>query len=133
MLIQRSIHPDSFVARFAFRPLGSDFCNNIGTQKTVTPPLPEVCLLRCCRGNIVPAMFAISSMDLKRAMATNVRRARHERKLTQEELADRAGLSARYLGSIERAAVSASVTVLGRLAQALRIDACDLIRSPQRR
>ena len=77
-------------------------------------------------------MFAISSMDLKRAMATNVRRARHERKLTQEELADRAGLSARYLGSIERAAVSASVTVLGRLAQALRIDACDLIRSPQR-
>jgi transcriptional regulator with XRE-family HTH domain len=72
-------------------------------------------------------------MDLKRAMATNVRRARHERKLTQEELADRAGLSSRYLGSIERAAVSASVTVLGRLAQALRIDACDLIRSPQRR
>jgi hypothetical protein len=28
----------------------------------------------------------------------------------------------RYLGSIERGAVSASVTVLGRLAQALRID-----------
>ena len=50
-------------------------------------------------------------MDLKEAMATNVRLARHERKLTQEELADRAGLSARYLGSIERASVSASVTV----------------------
>jgi transcriptional regulator with XRE-family HTH domain len=72
-------------------------------------------------------------MDLKEAMATNVRRARHARKLTQEELADRAGLSVRYLGSIERAAVSASVTVLGRLAQALRIDACDLIRVTQRR
>ena len=72
-------------------------------------------------------------MDLKEAMATNVRRARHERKLTQEELADRAGLSSRYLGSIERAAVSASVTVLGRLAQALRVDACDLIRVSQRR
>jgi transcriptional regulator with XRE-family HTH domain len=72
-------------------------------------------------------------MDLKRAMATNVRRARHTMKLTQEELADRAGLSARYLGSIERARVSASVTVLGRLAQALRIDPCELIRGPQRR
>jgi predicted transcriptional regulator len=48
-------------------------------------------------------------MDLKEAMATNVRRERHARKMTQEELADRAGLSARYLGSIERAAVSASV------------------------
>ena len=67
-------------------------------------------------------------------MAINVRRARHARKLTQEELADRAGLSVRYLGSVERAAVSASVTVLGRLAQALRVDACDLIRvSPRRR
>jgi transcriptional regulator with XRE-family HTH domain len=52
-------------------------------------------------------------MDLKTAMATNVRLARHAKKLTQEDLADRAGLSARYLGSIERAAVSASVTVLG--------------------
>jgi transcriptional regulator with XRE-family HTH domain len=72
-------------------------------------------------------------MDLKEAMATNVRRARHVRELTQEELADRAGLSTRYLGSIERAAVSASVTVLGRLAQALRVDACELIRVPARR
>ena len=77
-------------------------------------------------------MFAIPSMDLKKAMAINVQRARHERNLTQEELADRAGLSARYLGSIERAAVSSSVTVLGRLAGALRIDPCELIRAPRR-
>jgi transcriptional regulator with XRE-family HTH domain len=66
-------------------------------------------------------------------MAINVRRERQARKFTQEELADRARLSARYLGSIERAAVSASVTVLERLAEALRIDPCDLIRSPQKR
>jgi transcriptional regulator with XRE-family HTH domain len=66
-------------------------------------------------------------------MAINVRRERHAKELSQEELADRAGLSARYLGSIERAAVSASVTVLGRIARALRIDACELIRVPQRR
>jgi transcriptional regulator with XRE-family HTH domain len=73
------------------------------------------------------------SMDLKEAMAVNLRRARHARKLTQEELADRAGLSARYLGSIERARVSASVTVLGQIARALRVDACELIRAPMRR
>lgn len=78
-------------------------------------------------------MFAISSMDLKKAMAINLRRERHARDWSQEELADRARLSARYLGSIERAAVSASVTVLGRLAQALRVDPCELIRSPHRR
>jgi len=78
-------------------------------------------------------MVGLGSMDLKRAMAINLRRERHARELTQEELADRAGLSARYLGSIERGAVSASVSVLGRLAQALRIDPCELIRNPQRR
>jgi transcriptional regulator with XRE-family HTH domain len=72
-------------------------------------------------------------MDLKKAMAINVRRERHARELSQEELADLAGLSARYLGSIERASVSASVTVLGRVAKALRVDPCELIRSPQRR
>ncbi|MBR1065231.1 helix-turn-helix transcriptional regulator [Bradyrhizobium liaoningense] len=49
-------------------------------------------------------------MDLKEVMAINLRRERHARNLTQEDLADRAGVSSRYLGSIERAAVSASVT-----------------------
>lgn len=73
------------------------------------------------------------SMDLKEAMATNVRRVRHAKGLTQEDLAARAGLSVRYLGSIERGAVSASVIVLGQIARALRVDACELIRTPQRR
>jgi transcriptional regulator with XRE-family HTH domain len=72
-------------------------------------------------------------MDLKEAMAINLRRVRHAKKMTQEELADRAGLSSRYLGSIERASVSASVSVLGRLAKGLRVDACELIRPPHHR
>jgi transcriptional regulator with XRE-family HTH domain len=72
-------------------------------------------------------------MNLTEVMAINVRRARHAGKMTQEELADRAGLSARYLGSIERAGVSASITVLERLARALRVDPCELIRLPPRR
>lgn len=61
-------------------------------------------------------------MDLNELVATNLRRARHARRLTQEELADLAGLSARYVGSIERTKVSPTVTVLGRLASALEID-----------
>ncbi|WP_354258051.1 helix-turn-helix transcriptional regulator [Bradyrhizobium sp. F1.13.3] len=71
-------------------------------------------------------------MDLKEVVATNLRRERHSQNLTQEELADRAGLSARYLGSIERAAVSPSVTVLGQLARALRVDPSQLIRQSGR-
>lgn len=69
-------------------------------------------------------------MDLKDAMATNLRRIRHEKRLTQEELAERAGLSARYLGAVERAAVSASVTVLGRIAEALAVEPADLLKKP---
>ena len=67
-------------------------------------------------------------MDLKEVMAVNMRRVRHDQGLTQEELAARADLSMRYVGSIERGRVSASVTVLGRLAKALNVDPCELIK-----
>lgn len=71
-------------------------------------------------------------MDLKEVMAVNLRRIRHDKKMTQEELADRAGLSARYIGAIERADKSASVTVLGRIAVALGVDAAALIERPKK-
>ncbi|MCR4265841.1 helix-turn-helix domain-containing protein [Nitratireductor sp. ZSWI3] len=71
-------------------------------------------------------------MDLKEVMAINMRRLRHEQNLTQEELAARAELSMRYVGSIERARVAASVSVLGRLARALDVDPCALITPRQR-
>ncbi len=67
-------------------------------------------------------------MDLKEVMAINLRRLRHAKQMTQEELAESAGLSARYVGAIERADVSASVTVLGRIAEALQVDAAELIQ-----
>jgi transcriptional regulator with XRE-family HTH domain len=66
-------------------------------------------------------------MDLKEVMAVNLRRIRHDKNMTQEELADRAGLSARYVGAIERANKSASVTVLGRIAEALGVEAAALL------
>jgi transcriptional regulator with XRE-family HTH domain len=71
-------------------------------------------------------------MDLKEVMAINMRRLRYDKKLTQEELAARSGLSMRYVGSIERGAVSASVSILGKVAEALGVDPCDLIRARKR-
>jgi transcriptional regulator with XRE-family HTH domain len=75
----------------------------------------------------------MSAMDLKQVMAMNLRQVRHDKVLTQEELAHRAGISARYVGKIESAKVAASVTVLGRLATALNVDPCDLIRAKRPR
>ncbi|MBW4329983.1 helix-turn-helix transcriptional regulator [Stakelama sp. CBK3Z-3] len=42
-------------------------------------------------------------MELKDVLAMNLRLLRQEREITQEELADRTGLSSRYVDSIERA------------------------------
>ncbi|MBM9401031.1 helix-turn-helix transcriptional regulator [Nguyenibacter vanlangensis] len=72
-------------------------------------------------------------MDLKDVMAANLRRIRHDRDLTQEELAEMTGLSARYIGSIERARVSASVTILGRIAMALNVEPGELLDVRARR
>lgn len=67
-------------------------------------------------------------MDLKDVLATNLRRIRNEHGKTQEEMAHILGISSRYLGSIERARVSPSVTLLGKFAVALKIDPCRLIQ-----
>jgi transcriptional regulator with XRE-family HTH domain len=72
-------------------------------------------------------------MDLKEIMAMNLRRKRHDQHMTQEELAERAGLSARYVGAIERGDVSASVTVLGQIAEALGVEPGDLLRRSSRK
>jgi transcriptional regulator with XRE-family HTH domain len=47
-------------------------------------------------------------------------------------LAERAGLSARYVGAIERGDVSASVTVLGQIAEALGTEPGELLKRAAR-
>lgn len=66
-------------------------------------------------------------MDLRDILATNLRRIRNDSGRTQEEMAHILGVSSRYLGSIERGKVSPSVTLLGRFAEALDMNACELI------
>lgn len=67
-------------------------------------------------------------MEIEEVMAANVRRLRHAKQWTQEELAERAGLSSRYVGAIERADVSARVKVLGRIADALGVEPAELLK-----
>ncbi len=72
-------------------------------------------------------------MDLKEVMAINLRRIRHDKNLTQEELAHLSGLSARYIGEIERAHKSATVTVLGQVSAALGVEPAELLARPLER
>jgi transcriptional regulator with XRE-family HTH domain len=71
--------------------------------------------------------------DLKEIVAINVRRLRYDRGWTQEDLADRVGLSERYVGQVERAQASMTITVLGRIANALEVEAAKLVTRPRSR
>jgi transcriptional regulator with XRE-family HTH domain len=48
-------------------------------------------------------------------------------------VAARAGLSARHVGAIERGDVSASITVLGQIAEALGVEPAELLRRSSRK
>ena len=65
-------------------------------------------------------------VELTQILAVRVRQLRNARDWNQEELAHRAGISSRYVGYIERCEGSATVAVLGRLAEALGVDPCEL-------
>ncbi len=47
--------------------------------------------------------------------------------MDQEEIADRVEISPRYVGSIERARVSVTLKILGRLAKAFSVTPADLL------
>ena len=57
-----------------------------------------------------------------------VRRLRERRGLTQEELAERAEVSATYVGFVERGDNVPTLTVILQIASALRISASELLR-----
>jgi transcriptional regulator with XRE-family HTH domain len=61
-------------------------------------------------------------MSLREIVATNLRRLRHAKSMSQEELADRAGINRNYVGMLEREQHSATVDMLEKLAEVLEAD-----------
>jgi transcriptional regulator with XRE-family HTH domain len=57
-----------------------------------------------------------------------VRALREERGLTQDQLAERAGVSATYIGFIERGDNVPTLTIILQIASALKIRSADLLR-----
>ena len=64
----------------------------------------------------------------RRILGENIRRRRKRAGLTQEKLAEKADLTYKYLGEVERGLVNVSLDSLMRLARALRVRLRDLIR-----
>jgi transcriptional regulator with XRE-family HTH domain len=67
-------------------------------------------------------------MRLREIVAKNLRRLRREKGVSQEELADRAGVNRNYPGLLEREQYAATVDVLEKLAKALDVDPVEFFR-----
>jgi len=66
-------------------------------------------------------------MDIRIKFGAHLRKIRQEKKLTQEELADKAGMHFTYIGQIERGKRNPSLVNLERLAKALKVSAGQLL------
>ena len=67
-------------------------------------------------------------MTLRQIFASNLRRLRAERELTQEKLADLAGIDRTYVSALERQVYSASLDTIERLAGVLDVDPSELLK-----
>jgi transcriptional regulator with XRE-family HTH domain len=72
-------------------------------------------------------------MDLRDVFAANLRRLRHAKGLSQDDLAYEAEVSRSYLSQIEKGAFFASLKIVGRLAEALNVEPAELLKTPTRR
>ena len=66
-------------------------------------------------------------MSLREVVARNLRRIRHAKGLSQEELADRAGINRNYVGMLEREEHAATVDMLEKLAEILEVDPAEFL------
>jgi len=72
-------------------------------------------------------------MDLRDVFAANLRRLRHAKGLSQDDLAYEAKISRSYLSQIEKGAFYASLKILGKLAKTLGVEPAELLKLPTRR
>jgi transcriptional regulator with XRE-family HTH domain len=66
-------------------------------------------------------------MDWGQIVAGNIRKWRLERGLSQEEVAHRSGIVVSYYGQVERGRRNVSISVLGRIADALEVPLVSLL------
>lgn len=75
----------------------------------------------------MPPGRSFGPMIVTRRVGANLRRAREELGISQEDLADRAGLHRTYVSGVERGVRNPTVTVLEKLAKALKIKSSTLL------
>lgn len=67
-------------------------------------------------------------MDLREVFAGNLRRLRHAKGMSQDDLAYEAEISLSYLSQLEKGAFYASLKIIGKIAQALDVQPAELLK-----
>jgi transcriptional regulator with XRE-family HTH domain len=71
-------------------------------------------------------------MDLREVFAANLRRLRHAKGLSQDDLAYEAEVSRSYLSQLEKGAFYASLRIVDRIATALNVEPAELLKAPRK-
>jgi transcriptional regulator with XRE-family HTH domain len=72
-------------------------------------------------------------MRVRAIVAKNLRRLRRAKALSQEELADQAGINRNYVGMLEREQHAATIDMLEKLASVLDTDPAEFFRRDTRK
>ncbi len=72
-------------------------------------------------------------MALATIFAANLQKLRHQRKLTQEALAAKAGISVAYVSMLERGERTPPLETIDRLAKALKVPAISMLEKGSKR
>jgi transcriptional regulator with XRE-family HTH domain len=71
-------------------------------------------------------------MDLRDAFATNLRRLRNAKGISQDDLAYDAGISRGYLSQLEKGEFYVSIKVIGKLADTLQVEPSEFLKLPSK-
>jgi transcriptional regulator with XRE-family HTH domain len=69
-------------------------------------------------------------MDLRQIFAANLRRLRHERGISQENLAYEADVNRTYISKLEKGVSFAGLEIIGKFAAVLQVEPAELLKLP---
>jgi transcriptional regulator with XRE-family HTH domain len=69
-------------------------------------------------------------MQIREVFARNLRKARHEKGLSQEALAHEAEVDRTYISALERGVYGATIDMVDKLATVLNVEASTLLERP---
>ncbi|MDA9436348.1 helix-turn-helix domain-containing protein [Bradyrhizobium sp. CCBAU 51627] len=72
-------------------------------------------------------------MDLREIFATNLRRLRNAKGMSQDDLAYTADISRSYLSQLEKGSFHVSIKVIGKLAETLGAEPEEFLKRPAKR